>query len=584
MAEQTYNLYYILDKPHLELVRRCLFSMDRMNVHFFPMDSLAKRSPERKLNVIPVGLALDSAFQNEKSAELIRKAQSYHIPVISLLQSDSEDYLKSVLPNGSDLTLAVRSLNSPMMESVLRKADEIFRLKDQVHYLRQKFHESEKRFLKVIRSQKDAFLVLNRDGLIRFINSACEKQFGISAQRFLGEVFPYAIRSGQIREIDLLNFTGESKRVEIVVGDLTWENEPCLTVNMRDTSEQRRVEEELVTFRQVIHLSPIPIMITDRDARILYVNDALCKSTGYERDEIVGNKPSLFKSSTHDQEYYKDLWDTVLSGHSWRGQICNKRKDGQLYWEKVLISPVKNHLGDITFFISVRIDDVEKRKMEKARQKAETLKSVQELAGGIAHEFSQPLQVLSISMSLVEKEFGRSEYFEKSNKMIRRIIELVDNLKSITSLRQQDYLTTKIMDIRASSARYAAQTKENRILIIDDEPEILDSLIELLSLGGYKVDGASNGAEALERISEFSYNLIICDVDMPGMAGPELFKKAKEAHYSGYFVFMTGYEIDNELEDLLKMSDAFLRKPFELNELRSLVDKLYAQKNSINEA
>ena len=209
----------------------------------------------------------------------------------------------------------------------------------------------------------------------------------------MGEKFPIQVHPGMISEIDLKEITGKAVIVEMQVGELIWEDELCLTINLRDATSKKRIENELLTLRKVIHLSPLPIIITDKKAKILYVNKQFTKSSGYKPEDVLG-----------------------------------KTKTGELYWEKQLISPVKNAKGEIIYFISIRVDDVEKKRRDIERQKAETLKRVQELAGGIAHEFSQPLQVLSISMNLMEKEFGKSEYFEKSKKMISRIIKLVDNL------------------------------------------------------------------------------------------------------------------------------------------------------------
>ena len=207
---------------------------------------------------------------------------------------------------------------------------------------------------------------------------------------------------------------------------------------------------------------------------------------------------------------------------------------------------------------------------------------MQELAGGIAHEFSQPLQVLSISMALMENDLGDSEYFLKAQKMITRIILLVDNLKSITALRHQDYLSSKILDIKASSEKTIISHKMPRILVIDDEPEVLNSLIDLLTISGYTCDGASNGPDALEYLGNNPYRLIISDIDMPGMGGIDLLKKIKETNYDGYFVFMTGYEINDTLAEDIKMADACLTKPFELQTLKDLVDKIFKEKQIIS--
>ncbi|MCB9057332.1 MAG: PAS domain S-box protein [Calditrichae bacterium] len=548
-------------------------SIDDLNIslQFINADQLVDASEDYK--DVPVYISSCEYLSLKNKSRDTDHSIHTTAPLICLFHSYDEVNQVDKKTFESDFWLFRENLNINIFKAILRQAEALYRTRRQANYFRQKYHESEKRFIGVFRSKGEAVLVIDQSGLIRFVNSATEANFGL-ARNFIGQQFPYDLHSGQVEEIDLAPLTGKRQIVEITVSDLVWENEVCYTVGLRDTSKQRNLEDELVTFRQIIQLSPLPILITDENAKILYVNEQFEKTSGYKRDELIGKRPNILKSDVHDGNYYENLWSTIKSGNSWSGLICNRTKEGELYWEKQLISPVNNLKNETIYYVSIRIDDVQRKKQEEAKQKAETLKSVQELAGGIAHEFSQPLQVLSISMLLMEKEFGESEYFDKSNKMIKRIISLVDSLKSITTLKQQDYLSSKILDIRASSEKALLASQENRILIIDDESELLDSLVELLTISGYNCDGVSDGITALDKISNTPYRLIISDLDMPEMSGIELFKKIKEASFEGYFVFMTGYEVDSEYEDVIKMADAFLTKPFELNSLKNLVDKM----------
>ncbi len=511
----------------------------------------------------------DPAFEN--SIAYVRKTNA---PILCLLNNSDLDQTKKALGYAADFWLFADGLNSPILESTLIRAEKIYRLKEESHYLKRKFHESEKRFLGALRSGADATIIIDHKRLIRFINPACEKKFGIS-RNFIGQYFPYDFEAGQIIEIDLKPFIQKPTIAEATVTSLLWEDEPCLTITLHDTSEQRRIENEMITFRHVIHLSPLPIMITDPNGNIIYANKKFSECTEYPLEEILGKNPRFLKSGKHSNEFYSNLWETIKKGETWFGQVCNKTKTNKLYWEKQLISPVVDINGNVMFYVCMRVDDLDKRKADKAKARADTLKSVQELAGGIAHEFSQPLQVLSISMSLMEKEIGHSEYFQKSEKMIGRIIKLVDNLKSITTLRQQEYLSTKIMDIKASSQKAMADGKKNKILVVDDEKEVLDSLLEVLKISGYECSGVSSGQQALQAIKDNKFNLIICDIDMPEMPGTDLYKKIKETYYDGYFVFMTGYEVDEEMDEVVSQADGFLTKPFQLDDLKKFVDQFF---------
>jgi len=574
MNETQFDLAYLTSKEtaFIKFIDICS-QIEKFSVSGRIVPPKARLEKPADTSAIPVFFVEIKDLSDTEIRERFREIKLFDLPYV-LLYDDA--HAGEVSGYNPPYWLHQKNLNAFELTLLLPKIEADHRLRVQAGYLKRKFHESEKRFIGVFRSKTEATIVLNHDGLIRYINPACQELFDIP-QNFVGQRFPLDVKAGEIRELDLRLLTGKNRTVEIVTNELIWEDELCITLTLRDTRELRRLEDELLTFRHVIHLSPLPIMITDQYGTIIYINEQFSKCTGHTEKDALGKTPRILKSNAHKPEFYKKMWETITAGETWRGQICNKMKDGRLYWEKQVISPVRDKRGDIKFYVSIRIEDIQKRKEEKARQKAETLKSVQELAGGIAHEFSQPLQVLTISMSILEQQVADSEYYVKAQRSIQRIVELVDNLKSITALRQQDYLSTKIINIRASSEEAMEKSRQQRILIIDDEPELLDSLIEVLHLSGYECDGASNGPEALDHIGNQSYSLIISDVDMPEMPGTELFKKIKESGYKGHFVFMTGYEVEEELEDTVRMADAFLSKPFPLLDLKNLVIKLVGE-------
>ena len=108
------------------------------------------------------------------------------------------------------------------------------------------------------------------------------------------------------------------------------------------------------------------IVITDRAGLIEWVNPAFSELTGYTAAEAVGRNPrDLVKSDQHDQAFYKNLWDTILSGQVWRGEIINRRKDGSLYTEEQTITPLRDLQGAITHFIAVKQDITERKRAEE---------------------------------------------------------------------------------------------------------------------------------------------------------------------------------------------------------------------------
>ena len=143
--------------------------------------------------------------------------------------------------------------------------------------------------------------------------------------------------------------------------------------SFRDITKQKKAEEEkeknISTIRKLsvaIDQSPVTTVITDLDGKIIFVNPKFIELTGYAASEVIGQNPRVLNSGHTPKEDYKKLWETILSGQSWHGVFQNKKKNGELFWEKAVISPVKNEYGIITNFLAVKEDITEKRSSELA--------------------------------------------------------------------------------------------------------------------------------------------------------------------------------------------------------------------------
>lgn len=122
------------------------------------------------------------------------------------------------------------------------------------------------------------------------------------------------------------------------------------------------------------------IIITDRDGLILQVNPAFCRLTGYSADEVVGQNPRLLKSERHSEAFYAAMWERILAGEVWRGEITNKRKDGSVYVEEMTVTPVREAgAGEITHFIAIKQDITGRKEAEeKLRLAAKVFENIGE--------------------------------------------------------------------------------------------------------------------------------------------------------------------------------------------------------------
>jgi PAS domain S-box-containing protein len=107
-------------------------------------------------------------------------------------------------------------------------------------------------------------------------------------------------------------------------------------------------------------------MITDKNGTIEYVNPSFSEVTGYSTKEAIGQNPRILKSGNHPNSFYKDLWETILSGKTWRGEILNRKKNDEEFWESTSISGIKNDKGDITNFVAVKQDITDRKHAEQA--------------------------------------------------------------------------------------------------------------------------------------------------------------------------------------------------------------------------
>jgi len=143
--------------------------------------------------------------------------------------------------------------------------------------------------------------------------------------------------------------------------------------NVWQISERKRAESELRKLSRAVEQSPASIVITDTTGAIEYVNPKFVHVTGYSLEEAIGKNPRILKSGEKPSEEYKQLWDMLTSGNEWKGEFHNKKKNGELYWEYAVISPIRDEHGIITHFLAVKEDITDRKQTEQALQYERTL-------------------------------------------------------------------------------------------------------------------------------------------------------------------------------------------------------------------
>jgi PAS domain S-box-containing protein len=275
----------------------------------------------------------------------------------------------------------------------------------------------EARVASILQTSVDGILTTDARGIISQFNAGAERIFGYAASEVVGQnvsgllperartlhgehvahfaAGPDARTTGQGEQLEGRRKNGEIFPVEVTISKLGAGDDMMLTAVVRDATERKRAEADLLLQSTALNAAADPMVITSRDGTIAWINAAFTACTGYSAEEAIGRDTRvLLRSGVHDRAFYKPLWDTILAGNVWRGEMTNRRKDGSLHPEMQTITPVKNARGEISHFIAVKRDLTREKQLQAQFLQAQKMESVGRLAGGVAHDFNNLLSVI----------------------------------------------------------------------------------------------------------------------------------------------------------------------------------------------
>lgn len=345
----------------------------------------------------------------------------------------------------------------------------------------------------------DEVFLMNDESQIVYVNNAACESLGYTSDELVGmsvwqwdplfprEVWPTFWRD--FVEKKQLHFETQHKKksgevfpVEVRAHLFIKDNENYALVFVNDITYQKKTESELLAYKiqlerlieskneelkksfemLQLHKELVDIhssmCITDANGKITYVNNLYCKLSGYTKDELIGQNHRMLQSGVHDKKFYQNLYQTIEAGHVWRGELCNKRKDGKLYWIDATIVPRLDANRKPIEYYSIRTDITSQKNTEmELMEKAEQVRTILELAGDGIHILDENGDVIECNQS-----FADSLGYTKAE-----VLKL--NVRDWDVLIPGDEIACKLKTLLYSSDTFETKHKRKDDSIIDVE-------------------------------------------------------------------------------------------------------------------
>ncbi|AXS81007.1 PAS domain-containing protein [Dechloromonas sp. HYN0024] len=260
-------------------------------------------------------------------------------------------------------------------------------------------------------------------------------------------------------------------------------------------------EEGMRRLSTAVEQSPASIVITDLDARIIFVNEAFTLASGYTATEIIGQTPKILQSGQTPPETYRQMWPALLAGKVWRGEFINRRKDGSHYLELATISPVRDSSGRVTHYVAVKEDITEQRRNEAelsahrrhleilveqrthelavARDKADSANQAKsEFLANMSHEIRTPMNAIIGLNYLLGQSPLQPEQREKLNKVstaAQHLLQIINDILDLSKieagklvLESREFSPAEVLQNVGAMIRDRASGKGLTVRIKDD--------------------------------------------------------------------------------------------------------------------
>lgn len=368
-------------------------------------------------------------------------------------------------------------------EEKLRMANEGLRkevkLKEkQLQFAQRRLESRDARYSYIFDNQASVMLLIDPDHFeIQTANKAALKYYGYSEKQMTGmDLFKInpddrmsIIRFCQnAREYGKTNHVmehlladGSRRTVEVHTNPIFNEGKCLIYAVIQDVTDKRLSEVNLRKLSRAVEQSPVSVVITNASGFIEYVNNKFTEVSGYLPEEVIGQKPNIYRDDSGSNIDYQQLWATISSGKEWRGDFSNRRKNGEMFYESAVISPVKDDNNVITHFVAVK-EDITEQKLIKERYKT-AQKQLNVLSGQIKdareeermfisrelHDsLGQSLTALRMELFSLKKKMdsgrlGTDELVSMNNEIINYVDFIIRSVRRISRSLRPDMVLDK---------------------------------------------------------------------------------------------------------------------------------------------
>lgn len=303
------------------------------------------------------------------------------------------------------------------------------------------------------------FIIVESNGSILLANKSSQTDLGITPGDSIEKIYSpeSLLKIEHIRVTSLSDFRFYKTEGRILFANgkvfpasvtfIPLEDANTVLMNIVNVGIQKKNDLDLLRFKYIAENTINPIQITDLSGKMVYVNPAYTKISGFSKDELLGNNPNVFGSGKHSKQWWDNVWNSINSGKTWIGQVENQKKNGESFFAQLQITPIYDGDNNILGYFGIHRDLTDQRNLEKQLIHTQKMESIGTLAAGVAHEVGNPLASISALAQIIQRttdDVFIKDKLELIKKQITRISKIIRDLVDFSRPSNYELKSTDI--------------------------------------------------------------------------------------------------------------------------------------------